>query len=117
LQHLCAEVGVICSFGEKKVPTTVMLELQNELFVLVGTLFLGQIGFLSQTATPQPSQQGKEGQDEGICPDSSMMLSNCVHHWMGRVEVSSLLDGERATIAILVWPQTLPCFFWDVSIF
>ncbi len=37
--------------------------------------------------------------------------------WMGPVEVSSPLDGERATMAILVWPQTLPCFFWDVSIF
>ncbi len=33
------------------------------------------------------------------------------------MEVSSLLDGERATMAILVWPQTLPCFFWDISIF
>jgi hypothetical protein len=44
-------------------------------------------------------------------------LSNRVRRWVGLVEVSSLLDGERATMAILVWPQTLPCFFWDVSIF
>ncbi len=94
-----------------------MLELQKKSFVLVRTLFLGQIGFLSQTALSRPSQQGKEGWDEGICANSSMTLSNRVLCWVGRVEVSSLLDGEKATMAILVWSQTLPYFFWDVYIF
>ena len=40
-----------------------------------------------------------------------MTLSNHVRHWMGRVVVSSFLDGEIATMVVLVWPQTLPCFF------
>jgi hypothetical protein len=39
-------------------------------------------GFLSQTALPQPSQQGKEGLDKGISMDSIATLSNHVRHWM-----------------------------------
>jgi hypothetical protein len=34
-----------------------------------------------------------------------------------RVEVALPQEGERATLTILVWPQTLACFFWDISIF
>jgi hypothetical protein len=33
----------------------------------------------SQTALSQPSQQGKEGLNEGICTNSSVTLSNHVH--------------------------------------
>ena len=81
-----------------------MLELQNELFVLLCTLFLGRIGFLSQIASPQSSQQGKEDRDKGVCTNSSVTLSNHVHRSRGRVEVASHSDGERATMAIVVWP-------------
>jgi hypothetical protein len=69
MPHSCAEIRVICLFVEKKAPTTVMLALQNQSFMLVRTLILGQIGFLSQTASSQR-----------------------------RVELPSLLDGERATM-------------------
>jgi hypothetical protein len=34
-----------------------------------------------------------------------------------RVEVASPQEGERANLAILVWPLTLACFFWDISVF
>ncbi len=34
-----------------------------------------------------------------------------------RVEVALPQEGERATLAFLFWPQTLACFFWDVSVF
>ncbi len=34
-----------------------------------------------------------------------------------RVEVASPQEGERAALIILVWPQTLACFIWDVSVF
>jgi hypothetical protein len=49
---------------------------------LVSTIFLSGIGFLSKTPSPQPSQQGKEGLEEGISNNSRATLSNCVHHWM-----------------------------------
>jgi hypothetical protein len=90
---------------------------QNKQVESMGTHFLGQISFLRETALSQPSQQGKKGQDEGVCMDSSVMMSNRVHRWMVPVKVSSLLDGDIATMAILVWPQILPCLFWGVSIF
>jgi hypothetical protein len=78
---------------------------------LVCTFSLGRIGFLSKTASSRPSQQGKEGLDEGSCTDSSMTPNNHVCHWTGWVEVASPPEGERATLTILVWPQTLACFF------
>jgi hypothetical protein len=94
-----------------------MFVLQNESFVLVCTLFLGRIGFLSQIALPQPSHHQKEGLDEGICTNSNVTPRSCVCvGWVG-VEVASPWEGERATLAILVWPQTLACFFWDDSVF
>ncbi len=58
-----------------------------------------------------PSQQGKEGLDKGNCTDYSVTPNNCVCHWTGWVEVASPPEGERATLAILVWPQTLACHF------
>jgi hypothetical protein len=39
-----------------------------------------------------------------------MTPNNHVCHWTGWVEVASPPEGERATLAILVWPQTLACF-------
>ena len=56
---------------------------KSDLFVLVCTFFLGRIGLLSKTASSQPSQQGKEGLDGGVCTNSSMTLRNCAHHWIG----------------------------------
>ncbi len=70
--------------------------------------FLGRISFLSKTALSQPSQQGKEG--EGNCTDSSMTPNNCVCHWTGWVEEASPPEGGSATLAILIWPQTLAFF-------
>ena len=58
---------------------------KNESFVLMCTLFLGRIGFLSKTALSQPSQQGKEGLDKNVFTNSSMMLRNCICHGMGLV--------------------------------
>jgi hypothetical protein len=81
-------------------------ELQNESFVLMCTLFLGQIGYLSQTALSQPSQQGKEDLDKDICSNFGMMPSNRLRTGWVVVEVASPQEGERVTLAILVWPQT-----------
>jgi hypothetical protein len=50
--------------------------------MLVSTLLLSPMGFLSQNALSQPSQQGKEGLDEGASTNSRVMLSNCVRRWM-----------------------------------
>ncbi len=78
--------------------------------MLVCTRFIGQIGFLRETASSRPSQQGKKGRDEGVCSDS-LTLSNRVRRWMGPVEVSSLLDGERATMANFGLATNLTLFF------
>jgi hypothetical protein len=72
--------------------------------------FLGRISFLSKTALSQASQQGKEGLDKGDCTDSSVAPNNYLHYLTGWVKVASPPEGERATLAILVWPQTLACF-------
>jgi hypothetical protein len=50
--------------------------------------------------TTMPLQQG-----------ISVMPNNCVCHWTGWVEVASPPEGERATLVILVWFQTLASFF------
>jgi hypothetical protein len=71
---------------------------------------------LSKATLPPPSQQGKEGLGKGNCTDSSVPPNNPVRHWTGWVEVASPPEGERATLVILVWPQTLACFFWGVSV-
>ncbi len=55
---------------------------KNKLLVLVWTLFLGWIGFLSKTALSQPSQQGNTCLDKGVSTISRARLSNCVRHWM-----------------------------------
>jgi hypothetical protein len=75
------------------------------------SFILGWIGFLSKTVSAQPSSQGMEGLEKGGCTDSSVTPINRVRHWTGWVEVASLPEDERATLVILVWPQTLACFF------
>jgi hypothetical protein len=64
-----------------------------------------------QSPLSQPSQQVKEGLDKGNWTDSNVAPNNCVHHWTGWVEVALPLEGERAELVVLVWPQTLACFF------
>ena len=91
--------------------------LQNELFVLLFTLFLGQIGFLSQTASSQSSQHGKESLDKGICTYSDVMLSNRVRvGWVG-CRWPHLGKRIEPHWQILVWPQTLACFFSGTSLY
>ncbi len=85
--------------------------------MLVRTQFLSQIGFLRETASSRPSQQEKKGQDEGICMDFCVMMSNSVHHWMGPVEVSSLLDGEIATMANFGLATNLTLFFSGTTLY
>ena len=65
----------------------------------------------------QPSQQEKEGRDEGVSTNSNVTLSNHVRRWMGQVEVSSLLDRERATMAIFGLATNLTLFFSGMSQF
>jgi hypothetical protein len=60
----------------------------------------------SQTALSQPSQQGKEDLDKDICSNFGMMPSNRLRTGWVVVEVASPQEGERVTLAILVWPQT-----------
>ena len=90
-----------------------MLVLQNELFMLVCTLFLGRIGFLIQNTFSQTSQQGKEGLEKGICTNSGVVPSKCVHvGWVG-VEVASPQEEERATLAIFGLATNLSLFFLE----
>jgi hypothetical protein len=49
--------------------------------------------------------------DRGVSTNSRVTLSNRVHRCMHGVEVALPQEGEGATLAILVWPQTLACFF------
>jgi hypothetical protein len=60
---------------------------------LIHPFFLGRIGFLSKTASSQPSLQDKKGLDKSDCTDSSMTPNNNVHHWTGWVEVASPPEG------------------------
>jgi hypothetical protein len=53
---------------------------------------------------------GKGGSGQGTCTDSIVMPNNHVRHGTGWVEVASPPEGNSATLAILVWPQTLGAF-------
>ncbi len=71
---------------------------KNKSLVLMFTLFFCWIGFLSQTALSQPSQQGKESLDKGICTDSRVTHSNYVRHWMHQGEGGLTLRRGKSRI-------------------
>ncbi len=84
---------------------------KNELLVIVLTWFLGRIGFLSRTASSQPSQQGKEGLDKGVSTDSKARLSNCVHCWMHQGERGLTSRRGKSHIGNFGLAQNLSLFF------
>ncbi len=81
------------------------------------TIFLSRIGFLSKTILSQPSQQRKEGLDEGVftIPEQHWAIAYAIGCIV--VEVASPQEEERATLVIWVSPQTLACIFWDIFVF
>ncbi len=85
--------------------------------VLVRTWFLGQICFLSKTASSQPSQQGKDGLDKGISTNSRATLSICVHRWMHQGRGGVTLRREKGHNGDFGLATNLSCFFWDISVF
>ncbi len=79
--------------------------------------FLAGLAFLEKPLFPNLPNREKKVWTEAFLPipeqgRAIMYTVGCI-----RVEVASPREGERATLAILVWPQTLACFFLVVSVF